>query len=52
MGFDADASELEDPADAEPDDHAEEDWLPVVLLDVARPRVIRRRWARAFDPVD
>jgi hypothetical protein len=43
MGFDADAAELEDRGDAEPDDDAEEDWLPVVLLDVVRPKVIRRR---------
>ena len=45
LAFDADAGELEDGADAEPDDDAEEDWLPVVLLDLARPRVIRRRRA-------
>jgi hypothetical protein len=54
LAFDADAGELEDGADAEPDDDAEEDWLPVVLLDVVRPKVIRRRRASAlaFGPVD
>jgi hypothetical protein len=45
MGFDAEAAELEDFGDTEPDDDAEEDWLPVVLLDVVRPKVIRRRRA-------
>ena len=43
MGFDADAAELEDGGDAEPDDDAEDDWLPVVLLDLTRPKVIRAR---------
>jgi hypothetical protein len=52
MGCDAEATELEDGGDAEPDDDAEEDWLPVVLLDLSRPKVIRRRQARAFGPVD
>jgi hypothetical protein len=38
MGFDTDAAELEDGADAEPDADYEDDWLPVVLLDLARPK--------------
>ena len=50
MGFDADAAELEDGGDGEPDDNAEEDWLPVVLLDVVRPKVIRRRRPLALIP--
>lgn len=57
MGFGAEAAELEDGADDEPDADAEEDWVPVVLLDMARPRVIRRsgpeRWhsVRSIDPM-
>jgi hypothetical protein len=42
MTFDAEATEFEGETNAEPDDHAEEDWLPMVLLDVVRPKVIRR----------
>ena len=52
MTFDAEAAELEDYGDAEPDDDAEEDWLPAVPLDLARPKVIRRRRGRAFGPFD
>ena len=48
MGFDADAVEREDEAEAEPDDDTEEDWLPVVLLDVVRPKVVGRRRATAL----
>jgi hypothetical protein len=44
MACDADAAELEHQGDDEPDDHAEEDCLPV-LLDVVRPKLIRRRRA-------
>ena len=43
MSFDVD--ELEDQGDQEPDDDAEADWLPLVLLDVVRPKVIKRRRA-------
>jgi hypothetical protein len=50
MGFDADAAELEDGGDGEPDDDAEEDWRPVVLLDVTRPKVIRPRRSLALVP--
>ena len=52
MTFGAEAAELKDYGDAEPDDDAEEAWLPVVLLDLVRPKAIRRRRARAFGPVD
>jgi hypothetical protein len=54
MAFDAQAADLEDGGDAELDDDAEDDWLPLVLLDLARPKVIRRRRASAlaFGPVD
>jgi hypothetical protein len=45
MTFDAEATEFEDGGDVEPDDDAEEDRLPVVLLDLVRPKVIRRRRA-------
>ncbi len=41
--FDADGAELEDEGDGEPDDDAEEDGPPAVLLEVVRPKVIRRR---------
>jgi hypothetical protein len=50
MGFDADAAELEGGGDAEPDDDAEEEWLPVVLLDLTRPKVIRPRRSLALVP--
>ena len=50
MGFDADAAELEDGGDAEPDDDVDEDWLPVLLLDQpgrpADPPARRRRRCR------
>jgi hypothetical protein len=54
MGSDADAVEREDGGDAEADDDAEEDWLPVVLLDLARRKVIKRRrpFALVPGPVD
>jgi hypothetical protein len=42
--FDAEATELEDGGDVEADNDAEEDCLPV-LLDLVRPKVIRRRRA-------
>jgi hypothetical protein len=45
MTFDAEATELEDGGDVEPDEDAEENRVPVVLLDLARPKVIRRRRA-------
>jgi len=46
MAFDADAAELEDHGDDEPDADAEEDGPPGVV-ELARPRVIRRRQAMA-----
>jgi hypothetical protein len=46
MTFDAEATELEDGDDDEPDDDAEEDGPPGVV-ELARPRVIRRRRAIA-----
>jgi hypothetical protein len=54
MAFDADAPELEDQGDAEPEPDDEEDWLPVVLLEMVRPKVIRGRRALdvVFGPVD
>jgi hypothetical protein len=42
--FDADAAELEDGADAEPDLDDEDDGSPV-LLELARPKVVRCRRA-------
>jgi len=45
MTFDADAAELEDQGDDEPDANDECDGPPVVLLDLTRPKVIRRRRA-------
>ena len=45
MVSDAEAAELEDAGDAEPDADDEEDWLPVILLETVRPKVIRRRRA-------
>jgi hypothetical protein len=55
MGCDADAVELEDDSDAEPDADDEADGAPfmipdVVLLDLARPKVIRRRRRLALVP--
>jgi len=43
MTVDADAAELEDEGDAEPDIDAEEDGPPLVLLEVVRPKVVRAR---------
>jgi hypothetical protein len=40
--FDAEAAELEDGGDGEPDDHAEEDGPPVVV-DLVRPKMIVAR---------
>jgi hypothetical protein len=45
MTFDTEATELEDGGDGEPDADNEEDWLPVALLDVVRPKLIRHRRA-------
>ena len=45
MAFDADDAEIEHQGDAEPDGDAEEDRLPVILLETVRPKVIRRRRA-------
>jgi hypothetical protein len=52
--FDADAVELEDGGDAEVDADDEADGPPLMLLDLARPRVIRRRRSLALvsGPVD
>ena len=44
MAFDADAAELEDGADAEPDADDEEDGLPV-LIELVRPKTVERRRA-------
>jgi hypothetical protein len=54
MTFEAEAADLEDGGEVEPDDDVEEDWVPVVLLDMVRPKIIRRRRASAlaFGPVD
>ena len=41
--FEADAAELEDGADAEPDPDDEEDGPPVLLLELLPPKVVRRR---------
>jgi len=51
MAFDADAAELEDGADAEPDADDEEDGLPV-LIEFVRPKRVERRRARASGCVD
>lgn len=42
MTFDADAAELEEGGDAEPDDPGEADGPPVLALDLRRPRRVRR----------
>jgi hypothetical protein len=42
MTFDAEAAELEDRGDGEPDDDDEEDGPPVVV-NLVRPKVVRRR---------
>ena len=43
MTVDADAPELEDGGDGEPDHDAEEDGPPLVLLEVVRPKVVQAR---------
>ena len=43
MGFDVEAAELEDGADAEPTEDDEEDGPPVLLLDLVRPKTVGRR---------
>jgi hypothetical protein len=50
MTFDAEATELEDGGDAEPDDHAEADGAPFMIPDVVLPKVIRRRRPLALVP--
>ena len=47
MAFDADAAELEDQSDHEPDPNDECDGSPVAV-ELARPKIIRRR--RAIGP--
>ena len=51
MTFDAAAADLEDGADAEPDADDEEDGPPVLLLELARPKVVRRRRHSWHQPV-
>jgi hypothetical protein len=51
MAFDAGAAELEDVGDDEPDADDEEDGPPVVV-DLVRPKVVRREQIRAFGQVD
>jgi hypothetical protein len=46
MTFDAEAADLEDGGDGEPDDHAEEDYPPVVV-ELIRPKMVARRRALA-----
>jgi hypothetical protein len=46
MTFDADAADLEDGGDDEPDADAEEDGPPVVV-DLVRPKILGRRRALA-----
>jgi hypothetical protein len=43
--FDADAAKLEDQADAEPGSDDEQDGPPVLMLDLARPKMVERRRA-------
>ena len=43
MMVDADAADLEDEGDCEPDDDAEEDGPPLALHEVVRPKVVRTR---------
>ena len=52
MTFDADGAELEDGAEAEAEPDDEEDGLPVLLLDLARPKMVARRLALASGCVD
>jgi hypothetical protein len=51
LAFDADAAELEDGSDCEPDADAEEDGPPV-LFNLARLKVVGRRRALASGCVD
>ena len=53
LAFDAEATELEDGGDVEPDADDEEDGPPVVV-ELARPKVVRlrRAMAMAFGPAD
>ena len=51
MTFDAEAAELEDGGDGEPDADHEEDGAPVVV-DLVRPKVVQRMQVRAFGQVD
>jgi hypothetical protein len=46
LGFDADAAELEDGGDDEPDADDEEDRAPV-LIELVRPKLVARRPAVA-----
>jgi hypothetical protein len=50
MGFDADAVELEDGGEAEPDADDEGDGAPFMIPDVVLPKVIRRRRPSALVP--
>lgn len=43
LTFDADAAELEDGGEAEPDADDEQDGPPVLLLEIARPKLVKRR---------
>jgi hypothetical protein len=51
LTFDADAAELEDGGDHERDADEEEDSPPVVV-ELLRPKVVRRVQVRAFGQVD
>jgi hypothetical protein len=51
MTFDAEAAELEDGGNSEPDADDEEDGPPV-LIEFVRPKVVRRMQVRAFGQVD
>ena len=51
MTFDAEAAELEDGGDGEPDADAEEDGPPVVV-EFVRPKLVERRRALASSCVD
>lgn len=51
MTFDAEAAELEDGGDGEPDADHEEDGAPV-LIELVRPKMVARRPALASGCVD
>jgi hypothetical protein len=51
MTFDAEAADLEDGGDDEPEPDEEEDG-PAVLLELVRPKQVDRRQLLAFGPVD